>query len=80
MNDSKIKKTLRYDMIGTSEDGIREHPQKVMEKIADKNRWIILDSCPNTISDSWFFWICGYKDGIELPKYLEVEKINCEIL
>ena len=58
-------KNYRYDIIGADLDyGIKEHPQKQMEKLGFK----VVKAEPVPIADCWIF---GVENDIEdVPKYL----------
>lgn len=57
-------KNYRYDLISAYLDGVKEHPQAVMEKLG---KVIKCESCP--IADCWFFRM--EKEIDPLPSFLE---------
>lgn len=56
-------KHYRYDLISAYLDGVKEHPQAVMEKLG---KIIKCESCP--IADCWVFRM--EKEIYQLPNYL----------
>jgi hypothetical protein len=58
MNPNNPKQArLFYDLIEACEYGEKRHPVVVMEELAKKYGFKILDRVPQSLFDGWDFWI-----------------------
>jgi len=56
---------VKYDMITAFNEGVREHPQKQMEKLGYK----VIASIAQSLYDCWGFTVEDYIEP--MPKYLK---------